>query len=353
MNIEDLISAANPLPTATAPGTDSARARQTLQRILAEAEPTNSRPGRRRSRLIFGGLAAAAAAAIAVTLIVPDVSGRPRPWLGSRTLSGALGKLALVALSQPPAQPPGPGQYQYTDSRSLSSSQTFDSPKIFYTVTFRLHRQIWIGSNGSGRIKESPSHPHFLTAKDRARWIAAGRPSLGIRPTDERFGPHQLTLGPVNLFKLPTNPARLAALLTARKIESGPPGPAEDFVQIGDLLRETDAPPALRASLFKVAERLPGVRLLGSVTDRAGRRGIGIAYFSYPPKDKYPGQYGKSELIFDPKTSALLGEQTVLVNSRTRTSTVTSWTVYLKTGVVDSVTSTKLVIGRGAAAGPA
>jgi hypothetical protein len=48
-------------------------------------------------------------------------------------------------------------------------------------------------------------------------------------------------------------------MLSAGKIEGGPPGPAENFTQIGDLLRETDASPALRSALYQVAETIPGV----------------------------------------------------------------------------------------------
>ena len=88
-------------------------------------------------------------------------------------------------------------------------------------------------------------------------------------------------------------------MLSARRIEGGPPGPAEDFVQVGDLLRETDASPALRAAIYQVAAKIPGVVALGTVTDHAGRSGIGLAY------DDHGVQ---SALIFDPATSALLGE---------------------------------------------
>lgn len=138
-------------------------------------------------------------------------------------------------------------------------------------MTYREHRRIWIGSNSSGRLVETFRDPRFVSPRDRAGWIAAGRPSLAIRHSDDRFGPHQLSLGPKNLLNLPANPARLYALLVARKIEGGQPGPAEDFVQVGDLLRETDAPPTLRAAVFGAARRIPGVKLLGTVTDQAGR----------------------------------------------------------------------------------
>ena len=104
-------------------------------------------------------------------------------------------------------------------------------------------------------------------------------------------------------------------------------------MQVGDLLRESDAPPALRSALFQVAAGIPGVKVLENVTDHAGRSGVGVMY-------SVRHRPGYAELIFDPKTSALLAEQTVTVNIRTKTSTVTSWTVYLSSGVVDSITST-------------
>jgi hypothetical protein len=117
--------------------------------------------------------------------------------------------------------------------------------------------------------------------------------------SDMWFAPDRLSIGPTNLQALPTDPAALRALLDARKIEGGPPGPAEDFVQIGDRSRETDASPALRAAIYKVAAAIPGVEVLGPARDRAGRLGIGLAYKTSGARD---------ELIFDPRTSALLGE---------------------------------------------
>src|SRR4029077_1128665 len=121
----------------------------------------------------------------------------------------ALDALALVAAAQPLVQPLKPGQYQYTESRSLNESDTYDSAKIYFRVTYQQHRQIWIGWNGSGRIAEQNRDPKFVSPADRARWIAAGRPSLREGPSDDRFGPHGLSDGPRNLLNLPTNPAKL------------------------------------------------------------------------------------------------------------------------------------------------
>ena len=125
----------------------------------------------------------------------------------------------------------------------------------------------------------------------------------------------------------------LRAKIESREIESGPPGDAETFTIIGDLLRETYAPPALRAALYQVAAGLPGVELVGETKDHEGRDGVGVAYTS---------EGIRHELIFDPDTSALLGEQDVVVDPAPThldvgAGTVLGWAAYLSSGVVDSI----------------
>jgi DNA-directed RNA polymerase specialized sigma24 family protein len=98
--------------------------------------------------------------------------------------------------------------------------------------------------------------------------------------------------------------------------------PGEDFQHIGDFLHETDTPPAVRATLLRVAALIPGVKLLGTVRDHDGRSGIG---FSWPSQGPYPTKGSSSELIFDPKTAELLG---------TQGTGPKNWTVYLQEKVV-------------------
>jgi hypothetical protein len=347
--VENEIARANPVPLAGLPSADSPYARQILSEVLtasAPAPPPARRPGRlplwlNHSGTARLGMAAAAVtviAAITVSLLLPGSSPGNKPTAKHGYVTDVLTALAGAAAKQPAVKPPGRGQYQYTNSISRGIAEYgYRRP---FSITVRHTRQIWIGWNGSGRLADASSDPRFLTPKDRAAWIADGRPHLAATGTfDQRFGPHGLSDGPVNEWKLPTNPARLGAQLRKRAIEGGPPGPAEDFVQVGDLLRETDAPPALRAALFKVAASIPGVRVLGRVTDRLGRTGIVVAYLDRPRAGKYRGMYGLDELIFAPKTSALLDEQTVLVNTKTHTRKITSWTAYIANGVVDSVTA--------------
>ncbi len=370
MNIEKLIAEANPVPLASVADGYSPHAQRTLAQIMAPehgeaaagaGEPPGAsrggRPGRpaarRLPRVAVGLAVSAAAAALVITQLVasghegrkgvavPRASAGPRPG----TVAAALDSLSLTADAQPAEPPPGPGQFEYTDSKGLNWIDTYNTPTTSYNVSYSELRQIWIAPNGSGRIVETYSNPQLGTAKDRAGWIAAGRPSLVVAPSDSTFGPGQLSNGPPNLNQLPDDPAKLAALLAARKIEGGPQGPAEDFVQIGDMLRETYVRPALRAAIFAVAEGIPGVRLLGTVTDQVGRSGIGLAYVhAYPAH----GQIVKSVLVFDPKTSKMIAEETLVIHTKTGKTALVAWADYLKSGVVNSKTSTTLVSGAGA-----
>jgi hypothetical protein len=402
MNVEDMIRDANPVNPANLPGADAPEARWLLHGIL-QVPAAEHRPARRRRRprglvlSVAAGAAAAAAGATALAVgLLSGPAGTALPGASSGPPSAAtvaaLHKLSLVAARQPSAGPPGPGQFQYTSSVGINQSCTV-AKHLYYCVNFRERREIWIGHDGSGRIRETETDPVFPTAKDRQQWLAMGKtaPPLVGPPSDERFGPGKLVDGPVDLSKLPTDPAQLAKLISSRKIEGGPPGPAEDFVQIGDLLRESDASPELRAALFKVAAGIPGVKLLGTVTDSDGRSGTAIAFphsradepspmaspvpasssgnsaapspapsASSSPSDSGsppapsdsaspspsasaspgPGDGSQGtvldELIFDPETSGLLAEQTVLVRPDGSTK-LQLYYDYLLSGVVDSV----------------
>jgi len=325
MNIDSLVRDVNPAPRVTVPGPESFEARAILEQLGTEP------PAHRHRRVIVGGLtlgtlALAAAAVLLVATLVPGSPARPGP-----AAAATLHRLADIAAAQPAANPPGPGQYQYTES--VETYQDCDLDARPYCYFLPEHRQIWIGSDGSGRILETFGTPSFVTPTDRANWESHGSPSLTTAPSDTTFGPHTLSIGPPNLASLPTDPSALAAALAAGKVEGGPRGPAEEFVQIGDLLRETDASPALRAAAYQVAATLPGVEVLGRVADHSGRIGIGVGYTNAGVRN---------ELIFDPSTSALLGEEGVVVRPKSGVpiGTVDDWAVYLSSGIVNSLSST-------------
>jgi hypothetical protein len=301
------------------PGEESVRqAHAALAEVIGGDRRGRARTGERRAARarVWTLRVSFVAAAPVITVVLASVLGSGSPTAPSTAAAAVLERLAGVAAAQRPVGAPGPGQYLYVDSTQANQNQ---APEIGCTALVPEHRQVWIGADGSGRLLESFGRPSFSSAQDRARYMHAGLAGAGAQgSSDARFAPRCLTIGPTNLQALPTATFRLRRELQLRKIEAGPPGLAEDFVQVGDLLRETDAPPAL----YRVAATIPGVQLLGLVRDHAGRPGIGLAF-------THPG--GRSELIFDPSTSALLGEQD------SAAGTLTQWAVYRRSIIVDHI----------------
>jgi hypothetical protein len=357
MTIEELIRAANPVPPGDVPAGDSPSAQRLLAR-LRETPPARRPLRRPTARAALAGLAAAGLAAAVVAVAQPGSPGHPpaRARAGGpgrapavTWLPGPVGQdlrtLVLDAARQSPVPVPGRGQYQYVEAVALNESDSLDPPA--YSVQYSERTQSWVGWNGSGRQVQIWTDPHFPTAIDRAHWIAAGRRPLTVSPSDVHFGPHQLAVGVgfADLSKVTTDPARLARLISSRRLEGGPPGPAEDFVQVGDLLRAAATPPALRAALFQVAAHIPGVTVVANAPDHSGRVGIGLVYHNRSTAGPLAADTVLQELIFSPATSGLIAEQYTTVNPRTHVSTVDSWTDYLVTTVVDSTTVTTPAAG--------
>jgi hypothetical protein len=73
----------------------------------------------------------------------------------------------------------------------------------------------------------------------------------------------------------------------------------EAFTTIGDLLRGSIAPPRVSAALFRAAALIPGVTVVATAIDAAGRAGVAVSFSS-------GGE--QSEWIFDKHTLQMLGE---------------------------------------------
>jgi hypothetical protein len=174
----------------------------------------------------------------------------------------------------------------------------------------------------------------ILGAEDKAKWEAARRPPLGgSGRSDESFGTEGLHYQDFSEFSI--NPDELYDQIRNQAEGHGSSTDSEMLVLVGDLLRETVAPPNLRAGLYRVAARIPGVELVGEVTDPAGRKGIAVARTSNDS-----GYLERVELVFDPDTSELLAERQVLLErvewADADPGTVIGYAVYLDSGIVDS-----------------
>ncbi|NAZ80918.1 hypothetical protein GTR02_03700 [Kineococcus sp. R8] len=104
---------------------------------------------------------------------------------------------------------------------------------------------------------------------------------LGQVRTESAGGPAGFTVGGQDvscqdLEALPTDPDELGALLRQKGAghESGEDN--ELWESVTGLLRESPASPAVRQALWEVVAHMPGVELVGPMTDAAGRRGTAI-----------------------------------------------------------------------------
>jgi hypothetical protein len=183
---------------------------------------------------------------------------------------------------------------------------TGNGPATNFVFVQPLTREAWIGVDGSFRLYETTGAVTFPSAADQAAWISAGSPDLGggdVNDETEPAGGWYL-----DTSELPADSQALRDLIEQREIVGGPDGDWETFAIVGDLLRETSVPPAVRGALYEVAADLPGVELVGRVEDGAGRPGIAVAYTHDGVRQEY---------IFDPKTAELLGENEVRVEDST------------------------------------
>lgn len=276
----------------------TARAREQLMTLIdttpSVAGNPNSVSTRRKRRSRRGRLALASTSAAAAILAVVVAN------LGGGQTSAAAAVLRHAADTAAHQSAPPAGAVVYTHSIALVQDTAVDANGQVTNSLDRDEREIWIAPDGSGRIRET----------------------LGTNHSDERFGPGGLSREDFSHW--PTSTDAVAEKLRREAEQTDVPVPLEMFVRAGDYLRETGAPPAVRAALYRVLADIPGIQLLGTVRDHNGRPGTGVAITA-------SGE--QHELILDPNSSQLLGEQSV----NPATGHIDTWTSYLESRYLDAV----------------
>ncbi|MDA8217843.1 MAG: CU044_5270 family protein [Dehalococcoidales bacterium] len=276
--------------------------------------------------------------AVVVVLALLVTVGGPLGNQGQPSASAAplLTGLAEVAAGQPAPAAGAENGYRYLKSEEMYLACTAGAgpePASMLCATDPKGREIWIAPDGSGRIREAAGERTFLSEGDRSAWAAAGLPT-SASTTSQDFGPGELMYE--DFAGLPTDPSALAAVIRQRAEQADPPVDVEMFVVVGDLLRQPGVPPEVRSALYKVAASIPGVELVGDMVDRAGRQGVAVAKTT-----DYWGAKERLVLIFDPATSALLGEEQVLLERADWTDAtppvVIGYATYLESSLVESL----------------
>jgi len=274
---DDLLTAAGRVDDATP---EQLRRASVPVRAALSADPdatpfTSRRPSAslRRRLTLTGAAAAVTAGAVTVSVLslgggrqAASGPGQPAGYTTAATLLRAAGQ---AAGAQPGGWPNA--AYWHATSVYVRNGQTY-------------HREIWLGHRANGVLSDP--------GVDRGLIPLTGPTLFGAGLTWAQ------------LYALPTDPAKLGAMLSDKVKGYGPdPNPTggvsavqEEFVEIGDLLRESPASPALRKALYEVAAGIPGVRLVGNLKDALGRTGVGVA------------RNGEETLLIAPATGQLLAE---------------------------------------------
>lgn len=297
------------------------RKRHLVSEIAGPQKVPAAPRSRRRWLVTAAGVTAAAAAAAA--FLGPDSTGE-----GTASAATVLRQAAVATRAQPAPPRPGPGEYLYVKSESAYLTVTVSREDQAYAVLVPRVRELWVGPDG-GRMRETSGEPRFLSDRDRELWIAAGQPREQEVWTEAVEAPPAL--------ELPSNPDALYERLEAQS-QGHPEGVHEEmFTLLADALRETmlrylTATPAQRAALYEVAARIPGVELVGRVTDPVGRNGMAVAMTS--------GADGlRHMLVLDPDTGELLSEEQRVLDENEfgyPAGTRIGYATYVDVAIVDS-----------------
>jgi hypothetical protein len=310
-----------PLTVGPSDAATSAARAALRERIDAEGTPQASAQPRSRRRTWRWVAAAAATLAVAAAGAYVVLGGVNRP---ATAAAAVLHQAAATARSQPSPTPLAAGEYLYVKSEGVGLITTSLANGATVNARATSVREVWMGADS--QLRETSGKPEFVTAKDRQAWIDAGRPQF-YQP-----GTSTESLGAYKPLDLPTNPTILYAQLKLEAIGHGTGLYNEMFVLVGDDLRETATLPAVRAALYEVAARIPGVELVGNVTDPAGRAGVAVAMTDAT-------SHTRQVLTLDPQTSQLLDEaETVTAGNEFGwpDGTLMGRTTYLVSAVVGS-----------------
>jgi hypothetical protein len=318
-------------------------ARAALMDAITTASQTGAPSPTRRRRLGF--FPRPSLRLVGVAVVVVAATAVAAQWRGgaahpTSAAAAVLERAARVAEASGGPRELRAGEYWYVHSRWSTVGAVFpgrhDSrrhPLVIVDALTPYDRQIWVSPNRPGLLISRPVGPvRFLSAAAREQWVRDGRPAplkdlpQGPLPADAFGRPYK------QLLALPTN---VDALYRVVKHQAGKGSAAwqrhEMFTVIGDLLREDPLPAPVRAALYRVAARIPGITMLGMTHDGIARPALAVSL-----NDTLYG--ARDELLFDPHTAKLLGEASVIMKPGPKyhvaPGTVQAASTYITSGIV-------------------
>ena len=294
--------------------------------------------------------------------------------------AAVLRETAAVARQAPGGSgAPGPGQYFFLKQENMELEEwapgyytgSYDGiePKAPNAIGAFVTsvQESWRSAHGRSRNRWRMEPLKFFTPADKRHWEAQGRPlpspfegdprTPGLKDAHViaiRRGLHDVEAkeggGFIASGVYPTEPKALREGIEHHSIKGAaewdrvkgrPLTKAETIAELWDILEKPNTTPPLRAAVYGAFAELPGIKLNHDAKDLVGRPGDAIVLDG---SDSIGGDTGmRVEFIFDPNTSALLGERETLAEPAKRpwmkgipVGTVTREIAYLNSGIVDS-----------------
>ncbi|MGW3244249.1 CU044_5270 family protein [Streptomyces sp. NPDC001070] len=343
---------------------DPTRQREDLARIVAGATDGRAArflaPRRRSGFRPLGAVALAAVAASVVAVSAVDWQGpadrptaRPRSSAGTQGPGAGAdirvdGNFELLSAAEKAETSVAEGTYWQTTTRS-ENVEVAEAKGQLFAVRSTSTDEWSVGvrpGTGSLMVSGLDSVTEPRTAADEARWHAAGSPRTVEVEVAKKAGTGRLgytmgtgrpmvlrtnvddkiyAVGPNNvsykdLRALPSTSGQLRRYLERlyaqdNGTDSGTSGRSAWMLRQAGNLVTMPVKPGVRAAAYRVMADLPGVRVVGRVTDPLGREGVGV---DFPVTYRTPLGITQQRLVVDASTGAMLSEQLLLVRPSAR-----------------------------------
>ncbi|WP_216591292.1 CU044_5270 family protein [Streptomyces brasiliscabiei] len=245
-----------------------------------------SRPWR---RFALVALPLGVAAAVLATVLTTDaVTGGPAV---DDDAAGLLKRIATVATDGEPT-PVREDQFLYIRTQGKATAgvtaEAFEGARDLKDAAdaesardarkdYPFRRTDWISADGERKglarttWPEGQPIPEGMEDDDLLRRIQAKEEEMTLSPDPE----HSYYGG---LRELPTDPDKLYDEVWAVTAGQGPTHEEAALEYISTMLDGAQLLPELNGALYRVAARIPGVRVVGAARDAVGREGVGLAF---------------------------------------------------------------------------
>ena len=209
------------------------------------------------------------------------------------------------------------GEFLYSGGTRISTGGGQNDKGQNFNASYRQHWEMWVGRDGSVRVRTVYEHKPFAfpTARDRRRAKHDTDPVLEpADTTTDSLRAYRAMFGmtPGALRRLPTDPRALAQRLLATAHSMLDERDSHDPLLVASMLLRAPIRPAIRVAMLRALATLPHVRRLPDET-LAGVPVVAVAMRVRIHAYVGPGHlYYDHVLLLDPDTGQLVGARLVL-----------------------------------------